>query len=83
MGLAPVTTNVCGMRDFVRHEENGLLVQPGDVEGLTANLLRLVCDPALTSRLAREAQDSVQTMTWRSAAAKMLEAYQIACLVQR
>ena len=83
MGLAPVTTNVCGMRDFVRHEENGLLVQPGDVEGLTANLLRLVCDPALTSRLAREAQNSVQTMTWRSAAAKMLEAYQIACLVQR
>ena len=50
-----------------------------ETEALTANLHRLVSDAALTRRLGEAAQVSAQRMTWRSAAATMLHAYQIAC----
>jgi glycosyltransferase involved in cell wall biosynthesis len=32
-GLAIVTTNVCGMKDFLTHEVDGLLLPVGDCAG--------------------------------------------------
>lgn len=40
-GLPVVATDVGGVRDVVATEETGLLVEPGDVPGLTAALQRL------------------------------------------
>lgn len=39
-----------GISDLVEHERTGLLFEPGDVDGLTAALVRLLRDPALARR---------------------------------
>jgi phosphatidyl-myo-inositol dimannoside synthase len=48
-----------GIPDAVRHEETGLLVEPGDVEGLTASILRLLTDTDLSRRLGRQGRERV------------------------
>lgn len=55
-GLAVVATPVGAVEDIVIDGETGLLVQPGDVDGLTEALTRLVADPALRQRLGAAAQ---------------------------
>lgn len=54
-GLAVVATPVGAVGDIVRDGETGLLVQPGDVEGLTAALTRLVEDAPLRHQLGAAA----------------------------
>jgi glycosyltransferase involved in cell wall biosynthesis len=75
LGLAPVTTNVCGMLDFVRPGENGLLVPPGDPDALAARLKELVRDPDRARQLGEAARRSCQPMTWANAARDLLAAY--------
>ena len=48
-----VATRIAGVPRLVRHEENGLLVEPGAVEELAAALGRLLRDDGLRGRLAR------------------------------
>jgi len=43
-GLAVVGSSVGGIRDLLRHGENGLLVGPGDVEALAASIQELLSD---------------------------------------
>ena len=59
-GLPVVASAVAGVPEVVRHAETGLLVQPGDVDGLANALARLVDDPAERSRLGRAARDYVR-----------------------
>ena len=54
-GLAVVATPVGAVGDIVRDGETGLLVQPGDVDGLTAALTRLVEGKPLRDRLGAAA----------------------------
>jgi glycosyltransferase involved in cell wall biosynthesis len=54
-GLAVVATPVGAIGDIVRDGETGLLVQPGDVDALTAALTRLVEDAPLRHRLGAAA----------------------------
>jgi glycosyltransferase involved in cell wall biosynthesis len=54
-GLAIVATPVGAVEDIIADGETGLLVQPGDVDGLTEALTRLVDDPALRQRLGTAA----------------------------
>lgn len=46
-----------GPRDIIHHEVDGLLVQPGDVAGLTNALDRLMGDAALRQRFSMRALD--------------------------
>ena len=75
MGLAVLTTDVCGMRDFIVHERNGLLVPPGDAESLAGALTHLLARPEDVARLAQSARQAVQEFTWDRVAADMLAAY--------
>ncbi len=67
-GLPVVATAVGGTPEFLRHEENGLLVPAGDAERLAAGLLRLLQEPGFAARLGAGAaamvrqEYSVQTM---------------------
>lgn len=47
---AIITTDVPGCRDIVRHEENGLLVPPKDVDALVEALRSLLAQPELRHR---------------------------------
>ena len=40
-----------GPAELVRHEQNGLLVQPANDDALAAAMLRLLADPALCANL--------------------------------
>jgi glycosyltransferase involved in cell wall biosynthesis len=54
-----VATRVAGVPQLVRHDETGLLVEPGDKDALSAALRRLIDDEALRNRLALAARDMV------------------------
>lgn len=55
-GLAVVATPVGATEDIIHHDETGLLVAPGDVEGQRAALDRLLSDRALRQRLGSAAR---------------------------
>jgi glycosyltransferase involved in cell wall biosynthesis len=51
-GKPVIASQVGGIPELVRHEQNGLLVQPCDNDALAAAMLRLLADPALSANLA-------------------------------
>jgi glycosyltransferase involved in cell wall biosynthesis len=78
-GLPVVTTATAGMKDVVRHDENGLLVQPGSVESLAGGIDRLVRDGDLRRRLGVAAhRTAVERYTWQQTAAAFEAAYRLA-----
>ena len=50
-GAAVVCTPVGALPELIEHERTGLIVEPGDVEGLASALGRLIGDPELRQRL--------------------------------
>ncbi|MFM2061302.1 MAG: hypothetical protein RLZZ507_972 [Cyanobacteriota bacterium] len=76
MGLAIVTTNICGMTDFIEDGIDGLTVPVGDVEELAQSLDKLVSNQILARSLGEVARQKVQAYTWESAAKKMALAYE-------
>lgn len=56
-GRPIVTTDMPGCRDIVRHDENGLLVAPRDIEGLAAAIRRVAADPALRRRYGKRGRE--------------------------
>jgi glycosyltransferase involved in cell wall biosynthesis len=59
-GVAVVASDVGGVSESVVHERTGLLVRPGDVDGLAAALGRLVDDEGLRRRLAEDGRALVR-----------------------
>jgi glycosyltransferase involved in cell wall biosynthesis len=55
-GRAIVGGNRAGIPDVVRHEENGLLVDPDDADDLADALVRVLSDRALAERLGAAAR---------------------------
>jgi rhamnosyl/mannosyltransferase len=54
-----VATAVDGTPEVIVHEETGLTVPPGNALALATALTRLVGDPVLRKRLARQGRDRV------------------------
>lgn len=74
--MAVVTTNVCGMKDFIRPGENGRLVPVGDPQALEQALEASMTDVATLGPQARA--DVLSGHTWHHSAARLLEAYRAA-----
>jgi glycosyltransferase involved in cell wall biosynthesis len=55
-----VATRIAGVPRLVRHEENGLLVEPGALEELTGALARLRADAALRAHLGQAGRVTVE-----------------------
>lgn len=51
-----------GVPEIVVHGETGLLSEPGDAEGLAANLVTLLRDPDLRARMGRRGRQLVETV---------------------
>lgn len=58
-GLACVATNVGPIPELIRHGESGLLVEAGDIQGLSACMTRLLQDDEMRGRLSRQARSWV------------------------
>ncbi|MEW5989149.1 MAG: glycosyltransferase [Chloroflexota bacterium] len=59
-GLPVVSTNLTGVPEIISHNEDGLLVPPGDPQALAAALTQLLSDPALRQRLATAGRRKVE-----------------------
>ncbi len=55
-GLSCVATRVSGSEDIIEHGANGLLVEPGDYEGMAKAILTLLGDPLLAKAFGRAAR---------------------------
>ena len=58
-GIPLVGTNVPGCREVIIPDENGLLVEPGDVTGLAKAILRLLDNQAMRTRMSEKGRDLV------------------------
>jgi glycosyltransferase involved in cell wall biosynthesis len=56
-GLPAVASRTGGIPDVVVHGQTGLLVEPGDIDGVTAALRTLLSDVALRERFGRAARE--------------------------
>jgi len=64
-GLPIVSTSTGGIPYIVKDGESGLLVPPGDADGMARASLRLLTEPGLALRLARAARAScLEQFTW-------------------
>lgn len=59
MQLPVVSTNISGIPEIVRHQENGWLVEPKNADALAAALAALLDNPALRERLGRGARQTI------------------------
>jgi glycosyltransferase involved in cell wall biosynthesis len=77
-GRPVVASAVGGIPDVVEDGVTGLLVEPGDVDGLRAALQRLLADPQLRRRLGRAARARVlERCSAEAATAATLRAYEL------
>jgi glycosyltransferase involved in cell wall biosynthesis len=74
-GCAIVATSVGGVPEIVRHEQEGLLVPPGDPEAVSDALMRLSRDVDLRARLAKAALVRVKDFTVQDMTQRMIVTY--------
>ena len=74
-GTPVVSTAPEGMRYLVDHERTGLLSPPGDAAPLAENILRLLRDEELSSRLAANAYEESSRYRWTAVRERWLAAY--------
>jgi glycosyltransferase involved in cell wall biosynthesis len=75
-GCAVVATDVGGIPYIIRHQENGLLVKPGDESSLSHSLKRLIKDNDLRAELARGGLSWAQKNTLELQTEDLLEKIQ-------
>ena len=75
-GAAIITTDTGGMRDFVRENENGLIVKKHDINDLMQKIEILIKDRQLREKLALSGMETAQTMNWDESVRQLIEYYQ-------
>lgn len=77
-GLTIVASDVGQMREYLRHNQTGMLVAPNDPAGMARSVLRLMHDQALRDRLAEAAYNDLGRFDWEALAPMVEAAYQYA-----
>ena len=75
-GTPVVTTAPDGIRYLVEHDRTGLLCDPGDWCALAKNVIRLLSDPELAFRLARNGHIQSRRYGWEAVRMQWLDVYQ-------
>ncbi|MEM7044066.1 MAG: glycosyltransferase family 4 protein [Pseudomonadota bacterium] len=73
--IAPIATPVGGIPDILKHDDNGLLVPPGDQAALAAAIKRLASDNGLRKRLGERARASVEPYSAGGYAEALVDIY--------
>jgi len=73
-----VATRVGGVPELVRDGIDGLLVEPGDVRGLSDAIVRLLIDRRLRERMGRAGKKRVREFSWDDTARTVVKAYRAA-----
>jgi glycosyltransferase involved in cell wall biosynthesis len=82
-GLPVVSTEAGGVPVLVTHGQNGLLAPLDDHQALAAHVLRLLAEPELGSRLARNAFHTCEAFTWPMVRQQWLRAYEYVVAARR
>ncbi len=75
-GVPPVAADATGSRDIIKHDVDGFLCKPNDVEDFSAHVLRLADDPALRDRLREAGLRHAANSSWDSVLEQMVQHYQ-------
>lgn len=59
-GLPVVATNHAGIPDVIKHEKSGLLVEPGDLNALARQIIRLIDEPDFAHELGVNGRKTVE-----------------------
>ena len=59
-GVPCISTTITGIPELITHNEEGILVPPGDAHALAEQIQRLALDPELRCRLAQRGREKVQ-----------------------
>ena len=70
-GRPIVASDLPSLREILRHEENALLVEPGNPQALVAGIQRIKDEPELGRRLAAQARVDVAQFTWARRAERL------------
>jgi glycosyltransferase involved in cell wall biosynthesis len=75
-GLPIVSTSTGGIPYIVEHDRTGLLVPPGDCEGLATAALRVLNESGLAARLSRAGREACEAnYTWQAVEQSWLQLY--------
>jgi glycosyltransferase involved in cell wall biosynthesis len=74
-GTPVISTAPEGMRYLVEHGHTGLLSQPGDVDALAENVIRVLREPELAFRLSTNAFEQSRRYRWDSVREQWLRVY--------
>jgi 2-deoxystreptamine N-acetyl-D-glucosaminyltransferase/2-deoxystreptamine glucosyltransferase len=75
-GLPVVASRVGGIPALVDHDENGLLVPPGDPAALAAAITEVLTGPGTAARLSAAARRTADRYTWPALARQVAMVYQ-------
>ncbi len=76
-GVPVIASNIDGLAEIIRHEENGLLTYPRDSSSIAWAVSRILSDPTNTARLIENAKKDIATrFSWDAIAKLTLQAYQ-------
>jgi len=74
-GRPVVASNISGYRSVLTSGREGLLVEPGDVAGLAAALVRLLRDAELRAHMSEQGRETARCFAWERVAARVLDYY--------
>jgi glycosyltransferase involved in cell wall biosynthesis len=74
-GTPVVSTDPEGMKYVVAHERTGLLSPPGGATALAKNIVRVLKEPDLATRLAQNAFEESSRYRWAAVREQWLKAY--------
>lgn len=74
-GLPVIGTRSGGVPDAIREGETGLLVEPGDTDGLAEAMGRLLADPILWKKMGNANRRWSERLTWGRYAGEQYQAY--------
>lgn len=78
-GLPVVATPAGGVRDHLRHGQNGLAYQEGDTGGMARAMVRLAEEWGLRDRLSRGARRTAEALSWDGELARLDRSYREVC----
>ena len=78
-GLTVVGSNISGNRDIVINRENGVLVEPGDVNGLALTIIDILRTPSSDLKMGQMAKSTAEQYRWEFIAQQYLKVYQSVC----
>lgn len=76
LGRPAVATDLGEQRVFLRRDETGILVPPGDTAALGGALLRLAADPALRERMGVAARQAARAYSTSATASRLADLYE-------